>query len=293
MKTARTLKDFSVLFSFLFLPLLIYFLFCLLPTIQTVYYSFFRWNGFFGKPIFVGARNYINLFAKDPIFALAMGNTVIYTLVVVIFQNTISLAIAVFIARKSIINNIYRTLYYMPVIFSSVTIGFIWSFIYDPNIGVINILLDMIGLGIFKHVWLSEKVISIIAIAAVHCWWGIGQGMVLFIAGLQNIPGELLESAVLDGCNKWQQFWRITFPTLLPVIAVVVVLTTIGSFRTFELVYTMTGGGSDNSSMVMALQLYREAFRYSNIGSASAIAVILLIIVGTISFIQLKFIDRD
>jgi raffinose/stachyose/melibiose transport system permease protein len=179
-------------------------------------------------------------------------------------------------------------LYYLPVIFSPITIGFIWSFIYDPNIGTLNVLLDMFGLGMFRHVWLSEKFVSIIAIAAVHVWWGIGQGMVLFIAGLQNIPSGLLESAVLDGCNRWQQFWKITFPTLLPVV----VLTTIGSFRTFELVYTMTGGGSDNSSMVLALQSYKEAFMYNDIGLSSAIAVILLLIVGAVSLVQMKFIDR-
>jgi raffinose/stachyose/melibiose transport system permease protein len=292
MTLKKKIAEYLAYLSFLVFPLLLYFVFCILPSLQAVYYSFFKWNGFADTALFIGLKNYIDLFTKDMTFAVSMKNTVIYTIVVVIFQNIISLMVAVLIAKKNTANNLYRTLFYLPVIFSPVTIGFIWSFIYDPNIGVLNALLDICGLGMLRHVWLGEKTISIIAIAAVHVWWGVGQGMVLYIAGLQNIPMELLEGAVLDGCNRWQQFWHITFPTLLPVVAVVVVLTTIGSFRTFELVYTMTGGGADNSSMVLALQSYKEAFTFSNIGFSSAIAVILLVIVGTISFVQLKLFDR-
>jgi raffinose/stachyose/melibiose transport system permease protein len=293
MMLKKTVREHAVLFSFLLLPLLVYFVFCILPSLQALYYSFFKWNGFAGTAVFIGFKNYIDLFTTDMIFPIAMKNTVIYTIVVVIFQNIISLLVAVLIAKKGLVNNIYRILFYLPVIFSSVTIGFIWSFIYDPNIGVLNTILDLIGLGSLRHVWLGEKTVSIIAIAAVHVWWGIGQGMVLYIAGLQNIPQELLESAVLDGCNQWQQFWKIVIPALLEVVAIVVVLTTIGSFRTFELVYTMTGGGSDNSSMVLALQVYKEAFMFSNVGFSSAIAMVLLAIVGSISFVQLKLFHKE
>lgn len=280
-------------FVFMLLPLLVYFVFCILPSLEAFYYSFFEYDGFSSKATFVGLRNYINLFTKERSFATALTNTVLYTVVVTIFQNVVSLLIALLIYKKGRINNAFRLLFYLPQIFSSVTIGFIWSFIYDPNIGVLNTALELLGLKSWQHIWLSEKYISILAIALVHIWWGVGSGMILYIAGLQNTNQDLLDSASLDGCNGWQQFWKITLPTLSPVIGTVVVLTTIGSFRTFELVYVMTGGGADNSSMVLALLSYREAFSYNNVGYSSAIAMVLVFVVGVLSVIQQRAFNKE
>ncbi len=273
---------------FLLLPLCVYFTICILPSLEAFFYSFFDYDGFSKKAEFVGLKNYINLFTKERSFSIAFVNTILYTLVVTVLQNVISLLIALAIYRKSRVNNLFRLGFYLPVIFSAVAIGFTWSFIYDPNIGALNTLLDLLGLRSWQHVWLSEKYISILAIALVHVWWGTGSGMILYIAGLQNASQELLESSALDGCNKWQQFWKITFPMLSPVIGTVVVLTTIGSFRTFELVYVMTGGGADNSSSVLALLSYKQAFSYNNVGYASAIAIVLVVIIGVLSVIQQK-----
>lgn len=278
---------------FLLLPLAVYFVFCILPSLQAVFNSFFEWDGLSGTSEFVGLDNFIKLFTADIVFRTAAKNTVLYTIFVVVFQNAVSLAVAALIYKRSAANSFYRTLFYLPVIFSSVTIGFIWSFIYDPNIGVLNTVLGAMGLQSLRHVWLSEKTVSILAIAAVHVWWGVGQGMVLYIAGLQNVPQELMESARLDGCSGWQEFWKITIPSLMPVVTVVFVLTTIGSFRTFELVYTMTGGGADNSSMVLALESYRESFRFGRMGYGSAIAVVLLVVVSVLSLIQTKLLERE
>lgn len=290
---SRPLEERVTTLLFLLLPMAVYAVFCILPSLEAIYYSFFEYDGFSNDATFVGLKNYINLFTKETNFSTAMQNTVIYTIIVVIVQNVISLFLAVLIYKKSRANNFYRLMFYLPVIFSAVTIGFIWSFIYDPNIGALNTVLGMLGLDKLQHIWLSEKYVSIIAIAAVHVWWGVGSGLILYIAGLQGTPQELLESASLDGCNKWQQFWKITFPTLLPVIGIVVILTTIGSFRTFELVYVMTGGGADNSSTVLALLSYKEAFMYSNVGYSSAIAVVLLAIVGAISVVQQKVFNKE
>lgn len=278
---------------FLLLPFSIYFVFCLLPSIQAFFYSFFKYDGFGGKPEFVGLENYINLFVKERAFSISFLNTVIYTIFVVIFQNVISLFIALLIYKKSRINNFFRLMFYLPVIFSAVAISFTWMFVYDPNIGVLNTVLDLLHLSSWKHVWLGEKYVGILAIAVVHVWWGIGSGMILYIAGLQNTSQELLESAALDGCNKWQTFWKVTLPTLSSVIGVVVVLTTIGSFRTFELVYAMTGGGADNATSVLALLSYKQAFGYGNVGYASAIAMVLLLITGALSVIQQKAFNQE
>ena len=279
-------------YTFLLLPILVYVIFCIIPNLEAIYYSFFSWNGI-GERVFVGLDNYVRLFTKDLDFITAMSNTLIYTVVVVVFQTVIALFVSVMIYKKSTVNNIYRTLFYLPVIFSTVTIGFIWSFIYDPNIGALNQFLGLLGLDGLKHIWLSEKGVAIICIAVVHVWWGIGQGMVLFLAGLQHVPEELHESAAIDGCNRWQQFWKVTLPTLMPTLLIVLVLTTIGSFKTFELVYIMTGGGADGSSTVLALEMYKQGFQYSNVGYSSAISVVLLLVVGVIAFVQMRLFGKE
>ena len=274
------------------LPLIIYAIFCLFPTVMTMGYSLVGWNGLSDKVQFVGLKNFIDLFTTNSTFKISVINTLIYTAFVMIVQNALALFIAVQIYRESRINNVYRTLFYLPVILSAVTIGFTWSFIYDPNIGVLNTILRALDLSKLTHVWLSEKYVSILAIAFVHVWWGCGNAMVLYIAGLQGVPDDLLEAAAIDGCTPWQRFWKVTFPTLLPTVALVVVMSMIGSFKTFELVWTMTQGGSDKSSMVLALQAYKEAFAYSDVGTGSAVAVILLIIVSGFSTLQVKLTDR-
>ncbi len=280
-------------YLFLILPMCVYFIFVLLPSGQAIFESFFKTEGFLGESTFVGFQNYENLFTKDPEFSTAMTNTILYTVVVVVLQNVIALLVAMLIYKASKVNSFYRLLFYLPVIFSAVTIGFIWSFIYDPTIGALNVILRSIGLENLTHIWLSEKGIAIFAIAMVHVWWGIGQGMVLFIAGLQNVDNSLLESASIDGCGAFRQFTKIILPVLLPVIGVVVVLTTIGSFKTFELVYVMNKGGADNSSTVLALQAYKEYFAYNNQGYGSAISVVLLGIVSALSIIQMKFFGKE
>ena len=270
--------------AFLLLPVIAYSIFCLLPTLVTLVYSLFKWNGLSSDVEFVGIRNYIALFTTNSTFRISVINTLIYTAFVMIVQNTLALLIALQIYRESKINNLYRTLFYLPVILSAVTIGFTWAFIYDPNIGVLNTVLKLLGLDSLTHVWLSEKYVAILAIAVVHVWWGCGNAMVLYIAGLQNVPDDLLEAASIDGCTAWQRFWKVTFPTLMPTVALVVVLSMIGSFKTFELVWTMTQGGSNKS--------YKESFAYNDVGTGSAIAVVLLLIVGLFSIIQIKLSDE-
>ena len=158
-------------YTFMILPILVYIIFCIIPNLEAIYYSFFKWNGI-GEKVFVGFDNYVQLFTKDLDFTTALSNTLIYTVFVVVVQTTIGLFVALMIYKKTFVNNLYRILFYLPVIFSTVTIGFIWSFIYDPNIGVLNQFLDILGLENWQHIWLSEKGVAIIAIAVVHVWWG-------------------------------------------------------------------------------------------------------------------------
>ena len=185
------------------------------------------------------------------------------------------------------INSAFRTIYFLPAIIAASTVGLIWGFIYDPNIGALNELLRILGLSIWRHAWLSDEKIVIYAIAAVHIWVGIGQSVVLFVAGLQNIPQDVLESAALDGATRWKQLVHITIPMLRPTTLIVLVLTTIGGFKSFDFVYVMTGGGATHSSEVLSTLLYKEAYAYSDFGYSAAISVALLVVVAAITLIQM------
>ena len=273
-------------YLFLILPLLIYGVFFILPNVSSLVYSLFSWNGISEERTFVGLANFKKMFA-DRIFRTALINTVKYTVTLVLFQTLIGFLLALLVQKTNRINSAFRTIYFLPAIIAASTVGLIWGFIYDPNIGALNELLRILGLNSWRHAWLSDEKIVIYAIAAVHIWVGIGQSVVLFVAGLQNIPQDVLESAALDGATRWKQLVHITIPMLRPTTLIVLVLTTIGGFKSFDFVYVMTGGGATHSSEVLSTLLYKEAYAYSDFGYSAAISVALLVVVAAITLIQM------
>lgn len=274
-------------YLFLVVPLMIYSVFFITPNVLALVNSLFKWDGISPVKEFVGLRNFSTMLA-DRVFKKAFWNTIKYCITLLIFQTLIGLILALLLQKSTRINNLFRTVYFMPVMMSSVTVGLIWSFIYDPNIGALNEFLRAVGLTKLTHSWLSEKQLVIYSIAFVHVWVGIGQSVVLFVAGLQSIPSDLYESAALDGATKWAQTWRITLPLLKPTTLVVLVLTTIGAFKSFDYVYIMTGGGATHSSEVLATLLYKEAYAYSDFGYSSALSAALLLIVTILTFVQMR-----
>ena len=273
-------------YLFLILPLLIYGVFFILPNVSSLVYSLFSWNGISEERTFVGLANFKKMFA-DRIFRTALINTVKYTVTLVLFQTLIGFLLALLVQKTNRVNSVFRTIYFLPAIIAASTVGLIWGFIYDPNIGALNELLRILGLNSWRHAWLSDEKIVIYAIAAVHIWVGIGQSVVLFVAGLQNIPQDVLESAALDGATRWKQLVHITIPMLRPTTLIVLVLTTIGGFKSFDFVYVMTGGGATHSSEVLSTLLYKEAYAYSDFGYSAAISVALLVVVAAITLIQM------
>lgn len=273
-------------YLFLILPLLIYGVFFILPNVSSLVYSLFSWNGISEERTFVGLANFKKMFA-DRIFRTALINTVKYTVTLVLFQTLIGFLLALLVQKTNRINSAFRTIYFLPAIIAASTVGLIWGFIYDPNIGALNELLRILGLSSWRHAWISDEKIVIYAIAAVHIWVGIGQSVVLFVAGLQNIPQDVLESAALDGATRWKQLVHITIPMLRPTTLIVLVLTTIGGFKSFDFVYVMTGGGATHSSEVLSTLLYKEAYAYSDFGYSAAISVALLVVVAAITLIQM------
>lgn len=278
-------------YLFLLLPVAVYAVFFILPNISAMVFSLFQWNGIEETRTFVGLDNFRKMLA-DRIFRKAFTNTVIYTVTLVIFQTLIGFVLAVLIQKTSRIHNIFRTIYFLPAIIATSTVGLIWGFIYDPNMGALNELLRILGLESLQRSWLSDEHIVIFAITAVHIWVGIGQSVVLFVAGLQNIPQDLLESASIDGATPWKRLVKITIPILRPTTLIVLVLTTIGGFKSFDFVYVMTGGGATHSSEVLSTLLYKEAYAYSDFGYSAAISVALLVIVSVIALVQMYILRK-
>jgi len=280
-------------YIFLIIPLSIYIIFFIIPNVQVIFYSFFNWNGLTPIKEFIGIKNFIYLFS-DNIFRVSIWHTLVYAATLVLVQSTIGLFIAVLIYRKSKSNIFFRVLIFMPAMLSSVAIGLIWSFgIYDANIGALNNILELLGLENFQRLWLADPKIALFIIVSVHIWMGIGYSMVLFIAGLQGIPGEIYEAAAIDGVNRWQNFKNITLPLLKQTSKIVLILTTVGGFISFDFVYILTRGGIDHSSELIASYLYKRAFVFNNVGYASAISFILLIMVLMISIFQIKVSRED
>jgi len=264
---------------------LIYGFLYLYPAISNLLYSTQRWDGV-TKPQFVGLHNFKYLIADDITFHKIVGNNIRFSFIVVILQTLFSLLFAIFLVKNTKTNVFLRTVFFFPTILSSVSVGLIWSFLYNPNFGFINATLKSLGLNWLALNWLNDSRFALYSIAIAQIWFHTGQMVVIYLAGLQQIPQELYESAEVDGANRWHQFKFVTWPMALPTTAVVVAYTTIQTFRAFDLVYSMTQGGPMNSSDLIVTHIYNMAFGAYKFGYASAESIILIIFVLVVTSIQ-------
>ncbi|TRZ56529.1 MAG: sugar ABC transporter permease [Streptomycetaceae bacterium] len=257
----------------------------LYPAVSNLLYSTQRWDGV-TKPEFVGLHNFKYLIANDLTFHKIVGNNIRFSFIVVILQTLFSLLFAIFLVKNTKSNIFLRTVFFFPTILSSVSVGLIWTFLYNPNFGFINATLKSLGLNSLALNWLSDARFSLYSVAIAQIWFHTGQMVVIYLAGLQQIPQELYESAEVDGASRWHQFRYVTWPMALPTTAVVVAYTTIQTFRAFDLVYSMTQGGPMNSSDLIVTNIFNMAFGAYKFGYASAESVILIIFVLVITWIQ-------
>ncbi|MDK2822376.1 MAG: raffinose/stachyose/melibiose transport system permease protein [Clostridia bacterium] len=280
--------------SFFILPgLLIYTIFYAIPTISALGLSFTDWNGLSPDYNFVGLKNYSTMLTQDPIFAKAFGNNLKYMFFVVIFQTIVSLFFAIMLAKNTKLNVFYRALYFLPTVIASVSVAFIWIFVYEPSIGSLNTFLTMLGLKSLIHSWLGDKNIAIYSLAFVQVWAHAGQVMIIFIAGLHSIPKSLYEVARIEGATRWQTFRYVTWPLLAPSATIVVAYTTLQSFKAFDLILATTDGGPSYATEILSLFLYHEAFTNYKFGYASASAVIFLLIIVSITMLQFKILKAN
>ena len=269
-------------------PALILFLaFYLYPALQNLQFATRRWDGI-TEPENVGFRNFTNLLTNDDLFYKTLGNNIEFTFLVVIFQTTLALLFAVFLVKNTKTNIALRTLYFFPTILSSVSVGMIWLFLYDPNFGAINLFFNNVGLPSFALNWLGSESSALYAIAFSQVWFHTGQMMVVYIAGLQQIPKELYEAAEVDGASRWKQFTKITWPMAMPTTLVVMAYTTIQSFRAFDLIMVMTNStaGPNNSTSIFSTLVYFTLFNELRLGYAAAQTIFMVATMVLITWLQ-------
>ena len=245
------------------------------PAIQGVMLSFLHWNGI-GPATPVGAGNYVSL-GSDPIFIGALKNTAIWIVLFggLSFVGGLGIALLFQSERRGV--GIYRTALFLPIVFSLVVTALIWEAFFQPD-GVLNRVLDAVGLHSWTHVWLGDPSTALYAVIVAALWREIGYVMVLFIAGLKALDPAISEAARVDGCNPWQRFWHVTFPQLRNVNLVIVSVLVIDSLRSFDIVWAMTGGGPFHSTELLSTYMYSTAFQGRALGYASAIAVIIFVL---------------
>jgi multiple sugar transport system permease protein len=269
-------------YVFLLPNLLIFSIFTLYPVFASFYYSLNEWT--LHTPMeFIGLANYINLF-QDEIFRQVLLNTLYYTAGVIPFQTAIGLLIAVGLNQKIRFMTGYRALYFVPVVTSMIAVSIVWQWMYQPQYGVINSLLRIVGIE--GPNWLFSREWAMPAVIAMSIWKNVGYSIVLYLAALQGVPESLYESAMIDGANAWQRFWRITLPMISPTTFFIIVLSVIGSFQSFDQIYVLTEGGPARATSVIVHYLYQNGFQWFNMGYAAAIAYVLFALLLILTIMQ-------
>ncbi|GAB4411920.1 MAG: sugar ABC transporter permease [Anaerolineae bacterium] len=258
-----------------------------IPVLVAFYTSFHEWNAI-QPPVFAGVANFERL-VRDDAFWNALKNTVVLAVMSVPVGMALSLSVALLLNQRLPARNLLRTAYFLPVVTSIVAASIVWTWIFQPRYGLLGNLLAPLGLRDVN--WLTRPDLILYPVAVVTIWLRLGFDMVLFLAGLQAIPRELYEAALIDGANRFQRFWHVTWPLLSPTTFLVMVLSIISAFQIFDQVYVMTSrtvrGGVGGSATTLALFLYMRAFTNSEFGYASAVALVLFLIILGITVFQL------
>lgn len=259
------------------LPALLLFVgFTIIPMITSGIYSLFKYDGI-GTMEFIGLQNYIKMFTEDPYFIKAVINSIILVVASLVIQLPISLTLAMILARGVKGEKAFRTIYFIPVVISSMVIGQLWMKIFNSEYGLLNMLIQALGAKGFEYSWLSNPQTAFISTVVPSIWQYIGYHLLIFYAGIKSISSDYYEAAQIDGASKWQVNFKITIPLLAPVIKTCTVFAITGSLRAFDLIYVMTGGGPNHASEVPATLMYSNLFRKGLYGYGSAQAFFIVI----------------
>jgi len=266
---------------------IVYSLFVMVPMLGSFYFSFTDWNGLNARYHFVGINNYISLIHDAEVW-IALKNTIVFAVLVTLIQNVLSLLLAILVDGSSWVKRFLRVVYLIPALLSALAIGYIWSYLYNPVLGVINMALQNIGLGDWAQDWLGDPKWSMYSVVFTNIWQWMGLSMIIYLAGLQAIPGDLYEAADIDGVSNWKRFSKITFPLIAPAFTVNILISIVGSFKVFDIIYVMTKGGPGTATESLAILLYKKAFNFNEMGYGTAIAIVMFLIILFISIFQLR-----
>ncbi|MDM5340328.1 sugar ABC transporter permease [Fictibacillus enclensis] len=264
-------------------------LFVYYPIVENFRFSFYDFSAFSPDKAFVGFTNFINLF-HDPVFYTALKNNVWYAVISIICQVFGGLILAAILEDPitRFTSSFFRTVFFLPVVISVTVIALLFTFVYEPNMGILNSFLHGLGLDSWAREWLGDSETAIFAVIAVSQWQSIGYIMMLFIVAIQAIPREIYEAAEMDGAGKIRRFISVTVPQVKEMFFVASLITLTGAFTVFNEPYILTGGGPGNASEVLGTLLYSSAFAKDQMGYASAIATVILVLTLLVSLVQMK-----
>jgi multiple sugar transport system permease protein len=285
------LRSRHILHAYLFIaPVVVLFgIFRVAPSVQTLLYSFYKVELLRGRFTFIGLENFRSIFA-DEIFRQATVNTLTYVVAIVPLSAFLGLLLAVLFNAEFRLKEFLKGVYFAPMVTSTVAAAMVWWWMYNPQFGIFNVLLRLVGIP--DQPWLMSSQMALPSIIIFSVWKTLGYNMIIYLAGLQAIPPQFYEAATIDGASAVGRFWRITIPLLAPTTTFIIIYNSILAFQVFDQVFVLTGGGPANSTNVVVLDLYRQAFQRYNFGFASAEAMVLFIFIMGITLLQYTYSKR-
>lgn len=295
------------------IPIFLYLgVFALFPMIWVVVLSFFNYSpvrvgdgllGLGGRNPFIGLGNFVAMFADTQagqLFRISVKNTLLFAFLVLAVNLAITLPLAVLVENvHARVKGLFRAIYFLPTISSAVAVAIMWGYVFHPQQGLLNNIIKLIGLTPPKA-WLTDPSayflgvpLAMIAVIIAYVWMDFGYNLVIFIAALQGIPHEIRDAAHIDGATGWQEFRRITVPLLQPTLLLVCTLTMISSFQVFVIFQVMTGGGPQNQTRSLTMEIYENAFRYQAMGWAASMSLVLFAMVLIVTLVQFRVLRTD
>ncbi len=274
-----------IMFSF-------YLIFFIVPILEGLTGSFFDWNPLSMQKSFTGLKNYQDML-QSPVFRVALKNTMVFTFFAVLGKTTLAFFLALAInSLGQRMQKIFRSLYFLPVVMPIVAVSIVWKWFYHPRVGLLNSFL--LYLGIEQPInWLGTPNLVLPAVIAMSVWKDMGYALVIFIAALLNIPRNLFEAAHIDGASRWQRMCFVILPSIRPTLIFIIITSLIGDFQAFVQIFIMTKGGPGNASSVISYLIYNQAFMDYRFGYASALSVILFLIIIIITLFQYRIMSKE
>lgn len=278
-------------YAFMIPAAVIYLSVIVVPVFYSLYISLFKWNGVSDKE-FVGMGNYINLFTNDPTFLIALKNNLIWIVLTICVTMTVSLGFAVLLNKQFRGRTVFRAFFYFPCVIAPIAVAIIWRWIYNPNIGFINEFCEALGIN-FKQTWISDPDVSLYAIFFAALWQGIGQPMILFLAGLQSVSPDVLEAATIDGAGPVRKFFSVTVPLMKETFVMVIATLIVAAMKVYDVVQGLTGGGPNNATQMLATYMYSQTFQYNNVGMGTAVACVMVVMMMVVIVPYVSFTAKE